>query len=221
LLTPREIEHDGDEGAAAIYLPLRDHVFGFVSTGIARAIVDLNRAEDDRHKDGVVKTHTCWDVPVYREMPDESLVEALLENYYRPYHQRLSSEAAATELLVGVDCHTMAAVGPPVAPDAGAERPLVCLSNAESTCPRVWLEQLGECFRAAFGTDDVRLNDPFRGGHITRSHARELPWVQIELSRTTELSNDAKSAGVSKALAAWCRSLPTLDPAEVHSLARA
>ena len=30
---------------------------------------------------------------------------------------------------------------------------------------------------------DVRLNDPFKGGFITREHGREMPWLQIELSR--------------------------------------
>jgi N-formylglutamate amidohydrolase len=44
---------DGDEGAAEIY-DLKDHAAEFVTTDIARAIVDLNRAEDDRRPDGVV-----------------------------------------------------------------------------------------------------------------------------------------------------------------------
>jgi len=214
VLPPREIERDSDEGAAAIYTPLRDRVARFVSTDIARAIVDLNRAEDDRRKDGVVKTHTCWDVPVYRESPDEVRIEALLERYYRPYHRRLTLGAGISEVVVGVDCHTMATVGPPVGPDAGATRPLVCLSNAESACSRVWLERLGECFRRVFGTDAVLLNRPFRGGHITRRHAQELPWVQVELSRTAQLSDAAKAAGVMQALADWCHSLPVTPELE-------
>ena len=65
-LTESEIIADGDDGAAEIY-DLADHVAEYVTTGIARAIVDQNRAVDDRRADGVVKTHTCWNVPVYRE----------------------------------------------------------------------------------------------------------------------------------------------------------
>ena len=64
-LTPKEIAEDGDEGARELY-DLENHVAGFVDTDVARAIIDLNRAEDDFSKDGVIKTHTCWDVPVYR-----------------------------------------------------------------------------------------------------------------------------------------------------------
>ena len=73
LLTKNEIIEDGDEGAAEIYLPLENEVSALVTTVVARAIVDMNRAEDDRGKDGVVKTHTCWDVQIYSEPPSEAI----------------------------------------------------------------------------------------------------------------------------------------------------
>ena len=133
VLTLQQIVEDGDEGAAEIYA-IEDEVEAFVTTSVARAIVDLNRAEDDRGKDGVVKTHTCWDVPVYGSpLPDE-LIEHLLATCHRPYHARLT-ELASGGAKLGVDCHTMVAFGPPVAPDPGAERPWVCLSNGDGTCP--------------------------------------------------------------------------------------
>ena len=50
-LTETEIAKDGDEGAAEIYT-IESEVECYVTTDIARAIVDLNRAEDDRRKDG-------------------------------------------------------------------------------------------------------------------------------------------------------------------------
>lgn len=53
-LTPEEIVRDGDEEAADIYLPLQDHVRAVVTTGIARALVDVNRPEGDLGMDGVV-----------------------------------------------------------------------------------------------------------------------------------------------------------------------
>ena len=82
-LTPEEIARDGDEGAAEIYT-IENEVECYVTTDVARAIVDLNRAEDDRRKDGVVKTHTCWEVPVYEPFPPEEVVRTLLAQYYRP-----------------------------------------------------------------------------------------------------------------------------------------
>ena len=143
ILTDRDILDDGDSGAAEIYYPLKEVVEAFVTTDIARAIVDLNRAEDDFWKDGVIKTHTCWDIPVYRHYPSEETIQELINKYHRPYHARLTSLAGS--VMAGIDCHTMAATAPPVAKDSGEERPPVCLSNAEYTCPKDWIESLAEC----------------------------------------------------------------------------
>ena len=201
-LTRRQIVEDGDEGAAEIY-SLRGEVASFVTTDVARAIVDLNRAEDDRRADGVVKTQTIWEVPIYSEQLSDKLVEMLLTKYYRPYHNQLSTLAKKAKL--GLDCHTMAASGPPVASDAGEERPLICLSNAEGTCPESWLARMAECLENSFQVG-VSINSPFKGGHIIRSHARELPWVQLELSRAPFMSIDQKRSRVLKALTEWCKS---------------
>lgn len=197
ILTPQQIIEDGDEGAAEVY-DFADEVEAFVTTPVARAIVDMNRAEDDRSKDGVVKTHTCWDVPVYDPFPPEAMVDRLLAEYHRPYHRKLSA-LAASPVRLGIDCHTMVAFGPPVAPDPGAERPWVCLSNGDGTCPDDWMESLRRSFEKQF-EGNVRLNDPFRGGYITRIHAAEMPWVQLEISRAPFLANDEKRRRVIQAL---------------------
>jgi hypothetical protein len=52
---------DSDEGAAEVYFDLEKVVEAFCTSGIARAIVDMNRAADDFRKDGVIKTHTCYE----------------------------------------------------------------------------------------------------------------------------------------------------------------
>jgi len=197
VLTEQEIIDDGDVGARAIYA-LADEVRGFVTTCVARAIVDLNRAEHDRRKDGVVKTHTCWEVPVYRAPLPEEVVETLLARHYRPYHRRLT-ELAGTGPTLAIDCHTMAAYGPPVGPDPGVERPWICLSNADGTCSAEWIRLLASCLERAFD-HEVSINHPFRGGFITRSHAAEMPWVQLELSRAPFMSDEQKRARVLEAL---------------------
>lgn len=199
LLETADIVADGDEGAAEIY-DLEAHVAAFVTTDIARAYVDLNRAEDDLRKDGVVKTHTCWDVPIYRRPVSEDIVGELLEKYHRPYHRRLRKLAGSVKL--GIDCHTMAATGPPVGPDPGKERPLVCLSNADGTCPDEWMRRLAALFEGEF-QDRVSVNHPFQGGYIIRSHASEMPWIQLELSRTPKLSNQQKRTKVLQVLELW------------------
>jgi formiminoglutamase len=203
VLTPQQIAEDGDEGAAEIYHGLRNHVAAFASTPVARAMVDMNRAADDRRPDGVVKTHTCWNVPVYGDFPPEDVIRGLLDKYYHPFHALLS-ELARKGVMLGVDCHTMAAKGPPIGSGSGVERPWVCLSNGDGTCSQEWIESLAECFAQTFN-HDVSINDPFTGGFITRSHASELPWVQLELSRAPFMSNHEKHVRILSALQEWCR----------------
>ncbi|MBN1341679.1 MAG: N-formylglutamate amidohydrolase [Phycisphaerae bacterium] len=203
-LSEKDIREDADGGAAEIY-DLDSEVAAFLTTDVARAIVDLNRAENDRRPDGVVKTHTCWNVPVYRTPLTEPAIEALLARYYRPYHRRLR-ELAGAGVRLGVDCHTMAALGPPIGPDPNLERPWVCLSDGEAACPTEWLTSLAACLERAFD-HPVSINVPFSGGHIIRSHAAELPWVQLELSRAPFMTLAEKRSRVLTALNAWCERL--------------
>jgi formiminoglutamase len=204
LLTTAQIAEDGDEGAARLY-DLGREVQAFVTTEIARAFVDMNRAPDDFRMDGVVKTHTCWDVPVYERPLDDEMIEALLGRYYRPYHRQLSARAGEN-VRVGLDCHTMAAVGPPVGPDPGVERPAICISNGDGTCPREWLGELALCLGRSFG-EGIAVNHPFTGGFIIRHHASELPWIQLEFSRAPFLSLLEKRLRLLAALDMWCGNL--------------
>ncbi|WP_419922234.1 N-formylglutamate amidohydrolase [Candidatus Poriferisodalis sp.] len=200
-LSAQEIADDGDGGAAEIY-SIQAEVEAFVTTDVARAIVDMNRAPDDRRTDGVVKTHTCWNVPVYRRPLRESEVESLLGAYHAPYHDQLSELGRSGQWPLGVDCHTMAASGPPVGPDHGKERPWICLSNGDGTCPPEWIEGLRACF-AELVDGPVNVNDPFRGGYITRSHGAEMPWMQLEMSRAPFMTNHDKRQMVLTAFSNW------------------
>lgn len=204
ILTKKDILEDGDVGAAEIFHSLKNEVEAFVTTDIGRAIVDMNRAEDDFWKDGVIKTHTCWDVPVYRTYPPKEIIAKLIAKYHQPYHSKLSD--FAKQAKIGIDCHTMASVAPPVAPDKGKERPPVCLSNANFTCPQKWIESLARCLTRTLAVP-VSINLPFKGGHIVRSHAHEIPWIQLEFSRAPFLSDRQKSDLLHKALIEWLSQL--------------
>ena len=76
-LSPAEAFHDGDPLVARIY-DFEDRVRHQIAMEYFRAAVDLNRAPDDaapKNPDGVIKSHTCYDIPVYRngELPDDAL----------------------------------------------------------------------------------------------------------------------------------------------------
>ncbi len=204
LLTHEEIIADGDEGADKIY-DFPAEVGLYLTTEIARAIIDLNRAPDDFRADGVIKTHTCWNNKVYSTFPDADLQKLLLAKYYYPYHQRLQ-DFTDSEVILGVDCHTMAEFGPPIGPGAGQKRPMICISNGGSNCPEPWFELMIHCFREEFG-EDVRANDPFKGGYIIRNHCSRLPWLQLELSRSADLPVTVKREKVLNCLRKWCASV--------------
>jgi len=204
LLSTDQIITDGDEGAREIYA-IEELVNKFVTTDIARAFVDVNRKENDLSVDGVVKTHTCWNIPVYKSPLPPTLIKQLLDRYYFPYHAQLTN-SAGKDIMLAVDCHTMASSGPPVGPDPGSIRPMVCLSNADGTCPEEWFCLLADCLGEAFGCE-ISLNKPFKGGYITRHHSKEIPWLQLELSRDTSLSVECKRDAVISALKKWCRTV--------------
>ncbi len=194
-LSATELFDDSDAFTGDIY-DLGEEVARVVRADIARVFVDLNRAPDDRppaNPDGVVKSTTCYRRPVYLDgaEPDDELVATLLRRYHAPYHERLRHAAADPTVRLALDCHSMAAAAPPVAPDPGRPRPLFCLSNAEGlTCPTVLLEDVARAIADAFGCGlgDVKLNDPFKGGYIIRAHGRgELPWIQVEMNRSLYL----------------------------------
>jgi formiminoglutamase len=200
LLTTKQIVEDGDEYANEIYTPLKDKVAAFVTTDIARAVLDMNRQEDDIRKDGIIKTHTCWDIPIWEKPLDETVLRELLVRHHRPYHQQLTELAKESGLILAIDCHTMAANGPPVGPDPGVERPQVCLGNVDGqSCLGEWMEILKSAFQKVF-PGEVTINRPFSGGYITRFHGQEMPWVQLELSRGDFATPSIKSFWVYAAL---------------------
>jgi N-formylglutamate deformylase len=193
--SPADVFEDGDSFTREIY-HLGDRVAAVQSARIARAFVDLNRSEDDRppaNPDGVVKSATCFDRALYSEPLDDPAIERLLALYHRPYHASLENSARSAGAVLALDCHSMAAMPPPVAPDAGRPRPLFCLSNGEGrTCDDSLLAGLAARLAAAFEcpAEEVLLNRPFKGGYITRRHGRNpLPWIQVEMNRVLYLAD--------------------------------
>ena len=206
-ITGRDIFYDGDALTREIY-DFGKRVDAVIETPIARAIVDVNRASDDRapaNPDGVVKTVTTDGTPVYREgmFPDDALVEDLLQRYYFPYHERLGDLPESRDIRLALDCHSMLKRSPVASDKPDLPRPLICLSNrgdehgmpvrggGHVTCPPEWIGALAESLGQAFaGGGRVAINDPFAGGYISQYHyEREgVPWIQIEINRKLYLN---------------------------------
>jgi formiminoglutamase len=195
-LSEEKLFDDSDAFTREIY-DLGGEVIRVVTTEIARAFIDVNRAPDDRppaNPDGVIKSATCYGHHIYHKgaEPGDDLVSELLEHYYYPYHRTLERAATDPRLKLALDCHSMVAEAPLIAPDRGRQRPLFCLSNADGlTSPNGLLENMRHVFADAFECEltAVRLNQPFKGGFITRSHGRgQIPWVQVEMNRSLYLN---------------------------------
>ena len=194
-LTRADILEDGDAFTQQIY-DFAGHVQAVVQADTARAVIDLNRNVTEMppdHPDGVLKTVTCYEKPVYREgrFPHAELIDRLVAEHYRPYHERLRVAAEDPGLVLGLDCHSMAEYAPPIAARAARGRPLVCLGNVRgASCPTPMTETLAACFQEVFGLpeDQVTLNEPFSGGFITRTHGNNpIPWIQLEINRSLYL----------------------------------
>lgn len=194
-ISRKDLFEDGDAFSREIY-GVEGEVLALVATDIARAFIDQNRETTDRppkNPDGIVKTRTCHNQPIYSRFPERPLIETLIRKYYAPYHatlrQTLDREAG---LRLALDCHTMESVGPEISPDQGRDRPVFCLGNNwGKSCPDTWVKQLAASFRESFQLqdEDIRINDPFAGGYITRKYGNApVPWVQIEMNRKLYLS---------------------------------
>lgn len=202
LLTEEEIIRGSDIGADEIFLPLIELATALVTTDIARIFVDVNRAADDFDEVGVFKTRTEWNTPIYKKLPIEAIIIEIIRKYYHPYHQIL--ERHIKDVKLGIDCHTAASTGPVTGRDPGKKRPLICISNANSTCPWAWLYSLANILERRFKTE-VAINHPFAGGYIIRSHSKKVPWIQITISQTSLLTNDYKRERLLAGLKEWFR----------------
>lgn len=209
------ILQDGDTWARQLY-DLRHHVLAFVDTPIARAVLDMNRRPDDLppdNADGVVKSVTVGGRQVWRspDGPPSSLASRLISTDHARFHESVRRAASTPGVKMHLDCHTMLAAGPEGGMYAGQIRPPACLGNlggpeaepvdGPTSAPAQLVLSLRDELARSFSDlhaslvlsgPAVRVNDPFRGGYVTRRHGLELPVpvVQLELSRALYMDDD-------------------------------
>ncbi len=198
-ISDHDLFDDTDPFVVEIY-DIGDLVQKVIKTDIARAFVDLNRSLQDlppKNPDGLIKSMTCYQKPIYinGKEPDEILQKKLISLYYTPYHKQIQKALSDLELQLCLDCHSMATFAPNISPDGNKKkRPKFCISNQDNkTSSKEMLELLANCVAEEYEIDrnEISLNDPFKGGHITKTYGNNpYPWIQIEMSR--ELYLDPK-----------------------------
>ncbi|MFW6284804.1 MAG: N-formylglutamate amidohydrolase [Bacillota bacterium] len=194
-LTPNEVLDDGDLWTAYLF-DLSGDVLHASRMPVARAVLDLNRAPKDRppkNQDGVVKSHSLRRAPVWRRPLEDDEVEWLLKHYYHPYYETLIEASSHPEAKLGIDCHSMLPRDPfdPKSP----KRPMFCLSNRGNqdgeacgeplSAPAHILHKFKSILERAFEEGAVSINQPFKGGELTRRLGQEtkIPWFQFEINR--------------------------------------
>lgn len=189
---------DGDAYTFKLY-QFKD--FEVVRFPYARAFLDLNRHQDDlppNNPDGIFKTHTIFNAPVWKSFPDATHQLAWLNTYYTPYFETLFNLMQSK--LLGIDCHSMLAHDP--FDNHKPARPLLCISNGgnsglddfaqDITAPIEIIHNFKSILESHFGENTVLINDPFQGGHIIRTmHEKtKKPWIQLEINRSLYMQSD-------------------------------
>ena len=194
-ITKTDLFDDSDPFVMEMY-DLGNKVERVIKTNIARAFVDLNRSPDDlppQNPDGLIKSMTCYQKPIYTKQPDESLQTILIDKYYKPYHDSIQQSMKELDVKFCFDCHSMASVAPNIAPDGNqTKRPAFCLSNRDgASATNETVKLLAECISECFDVkkNDISINNPFHGGYITKTHGNNpIPWIQIEMNRDLYLN---------------------------------
>jgi len=197
-LSEREIVESSDLGTREIFarLPVKAEIWARWS----RLVVDLNRDPHQRDSRGVVPEVDYHDRDIYRanQRPEAKEVERRLRSFYWPYHDRLRKQVESTEIKALFDCHSLAPIGPPGAPDPEERRKDIVLGNNGNlrgeisspldkvTCPKETLQTMKKAFKNAGFS--VSLNHPYPGGFITTLYGLELAEkgkvaVQIEINQ--------------------------------------
>ena len=188
-----------------------DRGVGGVIARAPRALIDVNRAEDEldpravfgrngpaptaraRAGLGLIPTRLAELGELWRAPIGEDELDRRVEMIHRPYHFALDEQLTALSGKWGdallIDCHSM----PPRRP--GQEQVVIGDRFGASAAP--WIGDAAARIAARHGFSVAR-NVPFAGGHIVARHGRPergIHAIQMEVDRSCYCRGDARTAG--------------------------
>ena len=172
--------------------------------------VDLDLVEGDwphpvrdsgstRRGMGLIWRYAWGDAAMYDRRLTVAEVEARIERYWRPYHDRLRGLLDAVHGAFGrvyhVNCHSMPAVGHALSPDpAGTVRPDFVLGDYDgASCEPGFVQLAAETLRGLGYS--VALNVPFRGAELVSAYSdppRGRHSLQIEINRRLYMDEESR-----------------------------
>ncbi|WP_235817880.1 N-formylglutamate amidohydrolase [Formosa haliotis] len=175
-----------------------------ITANYNRWVVDLNRDpeskplyNDGRVITGLVPTTNFNGEALYKsETPSEDEINFRIENYYKPYHQKIEELLQDTKKQFGkallFDAHSIRKKVPGI---QDAPFPDLILGDNEQTSASQSI--IDSAYKALQSGDyHVEHNHPFKGGQITRSFGRpqeHIHALQLEMAKTNYM-NDAETA---------------------------
>ncbi|MBR4878258.1 MAG: N-formylglutamate amidohydrolase [Clostridia bacterium] len=148
-----------------------------VENTISRHVIDVNRGQlagIGHPNQCLVYTKNTMGRDIYVKNPDKAEMHRRIDAYYKPYHDAIACEIAeAGEKVWLFDIHSFA---------MGSTADIVLGNHNGRTMEEKHLQAIADIFTQNGFT--VALNQPFRGGHVTKYHYKEgrTQTVQIELN---------------------------------------
>lgn len=187
----------------------------------SRYVIDLNRDldskplyADKRLETGLIPATTFAGRPIAaNQSVTDQEKQRRIDLYYRPYHEGLRQLADEILAKVGhvliLEGHSIRRHVPTIRKDPFPD--LMLGNDSDRTCPPEVLAAARQGLAGTESSFSISANDPFRGGFITRSHARPrdgIHTLQLEMSQDLYMDeqsfqlNPAKAAKIQKALTA-------------------
>ena len=163
-----------------------------VEFALSRLICDVERFEDDKQESmadfgmGVCYT-TNSNGEKLRDVSCEDK-EHIIQNYYRPHHQKLSdevdSELKFTSKALIVDCHSFPDESYYFNNDYKEKRPDICIGCDEYHTPIELMQEVKKFFLLKGYV--VKVNDPYSGTMVPSKHYKKderVKSIMIEINR--------------------------------------
>jgi N-formylglutamate deformylase len=192
------------------------HGATLIAATFPRWMIDANRARDDIDLDlidgawphpanptaksrsgmGLLRRLALPDVPMYGRKFSVAEVEALIRDYYDPYHAAVKRALDAMHARFGavwhIDCHSMKSRGNAMNDDAGRARPDFVVSDREgTTAEAAFTEYVAQALRAVGYR--VNINDPYKGAELIRAWSdppARRHSIQIEINRSLYMDEE-------------------------------
>ena len=170
-----------------------------VHATVSRFAGDLNRSPTPlalypgRVETTVVPTETFWGDPVWAQPPSDDEAAHWVDDWHRPYHERLRELIGETRAACGrvilLDLHSVAGRASRI--HGELEHDIYLGDRDGSSCASAVTDAVDAAYRAA-GLRVTR-NDPYKGGFITHHYGGldGVDALQIEMVQRVYMNEDA------------------------------